>query len=164
MIWPLRSADLLGFCPQCCSTSRVRQCHYETFCSRTLPIWTLIIIWSVTHYSVVSCCEFGCRSEYRRPAMFQWDSCVHLSSCGRVCWCMQQQFPHQMDYCRTALFADQSWTHTQHTVRCNWEVCVHSSSSSALCLMVAIRVGVREPHLWAAPPTPPRPRPRPAPP
>ena len=66
--------------------------------------------------------------------MFPWDSCVHLSSCGRVCWCMQQQFSHQIDYCRTALVADQSCTPTQHTVRCKWEVCVHSSSSGKFCL------------------------------
>ena len=33
--------------------------------------------------------------------MFQWDSYVHLSSWGRVCWCMQQkQFSHSIDYCR----------------------------------------------------------------
>jgi hypothetical protein len=45
---------------------------------------------------------------------------------------------HQIDYCRKALVADQSHrvccTPTQHTVRWEWEACLHSSSSSKLCL------------------------------
>ena len=45
---------------------------------------------------------------------------------------------HQIDYCRTALVADQSHrvccTPTQHTVRWEWEACLHSSSSSKLYL------------------------------
>ena len=38
---------------------------------------------------------------YGRPAMFQWETCVHVSSCGRGCWCMEKRISHQMDYCRT---------------------------------------------------------------
>ena len=45
---------------------------------------------------------------------------------------------HQNDYCRTALVADQSHkdrcTPTQHTVRWEWEACVHSFFSGKLCL------------------------------
>jgi hypothetical protein len=45
---------------------------------------------------------------------------------------------HQIDHCRTALVADQSHrvccTPTQHTVRWEWEACLHSSSSGKLCL------------------------------
>ena len=45
---------------------------------------------------------------------------------------------HQIDYCGTALVADQSHrvccTPTQHTVRWEWEACLHSSSSGKLCL------------------------------
>ena len=39
--------------------------------------------------------------QIRRLALFQWDSCMHLSSCGRVCWCMEKQVSHQIDYSRT---------------------------------------------------------------
>ena len=45
---------------------------------------------------------------------------------------------HQIDYCRTALVADQSHrvccTPAQHTVRWEWEACLHSSSFGKLCL------------------------------
>ena len=49
---------------------------------------------------------------------------------------------HQIDYCRTALVADQSHrvccTPTQHTVRWEWEACVHSSSASFVCAVKTI--------------------------
>ena len=65
-------------------------------------------------------------------SLVPWDS--SSPSDQTFLWDKQQQFSHQIDYCRTALVADQSCTPTQHTVRCKWEACVHSSSSGKLCL------------------------------
>ena len=44
------------------------------------------------------------------------------------------QAPHHQPPRDENLVADQSCTPTQHTVRCKWEACVHSSSSGRLCL------------------------------
>ena len=79
----------------------------------------------VVEFGTMKC--FYCRQKHE--SVVPWDS---LSPDDRTF--RQQQFSHQIDYCRTALFADHSCTRTQHTVRCNWDVSVHSSSSGRLCL------------------------------